>query len=85
MYEFTCRNCGATIQVRYLREIRAVCSFCSEKLKNKNNSEANMNGACIFQPEAINCDRRTCTTCGWNPVVAKARLEEFKEKCNATL
>ena len=30
---------------------------------------------CIFKPDAIICTERKCETCGWNPVVANARLE----------
>ena len=30
---------------------------------------------CVFQPESILCDRQICSRCGWNPDVAKARLE----------
>ena len=34
-------------------------------------------GECVFQPGAIECYKRDCLNCGWNPVVAKARLEKF--------
>ena len=35
---------------------------------------------CVFQPESILCDRQICSRCGWNPDVAKARLETIIEK-----
>lgn len=34
-------------------------------------------GECVFHPVAIECYKRDCINCGWNPVVAKARLEKF--------
>ena len=37
---------------------------------------------CVFQSESILCDRQICSRCGWNPDVAKARLEEIIEKRN---
>lgn len=37
---------------------------------------------CVFQPESILCDRQICSRCGWNPDVAKARLEAIMEKRN---
>lgn len=34
---------------------------------------------CDFQ-EFVECERKKCSECGWNPEVAKARLEAIIEK-----
>ena len=31
---------------------------------------------------AVSCEIRNCDRCGWNPVVAKARLDAYMEKHN---
>lgn len=33
---------------------------------------------CRYNPE-VKCENRICTNCGWNPEVAKARLEKLME------
>ena len=36
---------------------------------------------CKFAPAgSVQCERRECAKCGWNPEVAKARLDEIIEK-----
>lgn len=34
---------------------------------------------CNYQ-EFVECEKKKCATCGWNPEVAKARLESIIEK-----
>lgn len=81
MYEYTCPNCGKTKKVRYPWEVRTYCSAkCSavHREEEKRRAVAAINaGECIFHPESVMCGKRDCTNCGWNPVVAKARLGEM--------
>lgn len=79
MYEYTCPECGVTKQVRYAWEVR---TYCSKKCRGKalarkyeQEREANAVSECVFQPETIMCSKRECDRCGWNPEVAKARLD----------
>lgn len=89
-YEYTCAECGKVVQVRYKSLTQKFCSrYCSLKHHNKTRSGTFWNdykepadntiptGECIFQPESIECYRRNCINCGWNPVVAKARLDKI--------
>ena len=39
---------------------------------------------CHFAPPgSVECYRKECSKCGWNPPVANARLEAIKEKLAA--
>ena len=49
-----------------------------------NRGGKNMTYQCDFNPNVI-CSVKACTHCGWNPEVAKARLEEFMEKGVVTI
>lgn len=33
---------------------------------------------CDFNPVGVQCERKECSKCGWNPEVAQARLEAIK-------
>ena len=87
MYEYTCEYCG---KVRYTPDksrIRKFCSLaCSAESRKKPKKETPGRriredlGECVFQPESILCGNRNCGNCGWNPVVAKARLEAITGK-----
>jgi hypothetical protein len=81
MCEYTCPVCGVTKSVRYEWEVRTYCSrSCAQKAneaKKRAVREICIDGECVFQPESIMCYKRNCTNCGWNPVVAKARLEKL--------
>lgn len=82
MYEYTCAYCGKVTQVERRNGLQIYCSkSCAAKARNERRVKIDRptNGECIYQPESINCDRRKCSTCGWNPDVAKARLEAFIE------
>lgn len=84
MFEYTCPICGETKQARYKWEIKTYCSReCANKALSERfakKREENFITACVFQPESIECNRRNCINCGWNPVVAKARLAAIKGK-----
>lgn len=88
MYEFTCPVCGKVKRVFHKREVRTFCSVsCSVRAREREKKQIRekcIEGECIFQPESIICGKRDCGNCGWNPVVAKARLEAIKEKLNET-
>ena len=40
--------------------------------------------ACPYN-EGVTCERRTCTSCGWNPAVAKLRSLRIREKLGVLL
>lgn len=81
MFEFVCEECGKVKRVSNRRDIGR---FCSRGCYNKNRFGINLKHVpgCVFQPDSVLCGERNCGNCGWNPVVAKARLEAFKEKYN---
>ena len=35
---------------------------------------------CHFVPKGVQCDKKECHKCGWNPEVAEARLEKIREE-----
>lgn len=89
MYEFTCEYCG---KVNYVKRKMLIGRFCNKSCacaygnKKRVGKTAKIEitpeidtsrGECVFQPESIECYKRDCINCGWNPVVAKARLEKF--------
>ena len=47
---------------------------CVEKKARVRVRDADLKMNCPYN-EAINCYMRKCSTCGWNPEVAKMRLE----------
>lgn len=81
MYEYTCPVCGKLTQVSRSYQVRTYCSrACSAKAREAERSDISsefLNGECIFQPESIDCFKRECSKCGWNPEVAKARLDKI--------
>lgn len=81
MYEYTCPVCGKVTQVEHPYEVRTFCGkACAAKARegrHRIQREDNVVRDCIYQPESIDCERRQCATCGWNPEVAKARFEAF--------
>jgi endogenous inhibitor of DNA gyrase (YacG/DUF329 family) len=86
MYEYTCPVCGVTKQARSKWDVRTYCSReCANKALSERlakNREENFITECVFLPDAIMCGRKECYKCGWNPVVAKARIDAIKEKMN---
>lgn len=85
MFEYTCPVCGNVKKVRYKKDVRTFCSIRCSAQHRSNLKVLEDLGECIFQPESIVCSERNCGNCGWNPVVAKARLEAFKEKYNVQI
>lgn len=86
MYEYTCAYCGKVVQVRWPSQAQKFCSkSCSASYGNGLRGVSpknNYTGDCIFQPESVECHRMNCIDCGWNPDVAKERLNAIKEKLN---
>lgn len=86
MYAYICAECGKVVKVEYRCRVQKFCSkSCSAKhgnrMRGRNAETVSTNvitaGDCVFQPESIECFKRNCNKCGWNPVVAKARLDKF--------
>ena len=85
MHEFICEYCGKTVVTEHMWYGRKFCSrACGAKGRYKHNYSTmgemlprNPTGECIFQPESIECSRLNCDNCGWNPEVAKARLDKI--------
>ena len=83
MYEFHCEYCG---NLKRVYRPHDASRFCSKSCAARGRAESKQGGKamgifeCIYQPESIMCDRRICSKCGWNPEVAKARLEAITGK-----
>ena len=79
MFEYVCEVCGKVRHVRCRKDIGRFCSqACHGKSRaNKKKGPRYQGGVCVFQPEAVMCEERNCGNCGWNPAVAKARLEVY--------
>ena len=85
MYEFICAYCGKTMQVERKNGSQIYCSkSCAATARNlkRGKDVEPFDGECVFQPESTICGKRECDKCGWNPVVAKARLDAIMEKLN---
>lgn len=83
MHEYTCEYCGKVVQVDKKWKVQKFCSkSCAASYGNKlRGKQASIKlGDCVFQPESIECYKRNCINCGWNPVVAKARLDAIHKK-----
>lgn len=87
MFEYTCEYCGKVRQARDRSRVRRFCSLaCSAESRKKPKKELVKRryreelGECVFQPTSVLCADRKCGSCGWNPVVAKARLEAITGK-----
>lgn len=75
MLEFQCEVCGKIKRVRAKYFIGRFCGTECYQESRKRNSVKNEERVCLFQPESIICKSVKCDKCGWNPAVAKARLE----------
>lgn len=83
MYEFNCEYCGKLRRVASRHDASRFCSrSCAKKWEWEQKGAAIVEGffECVYQPESIMCDRKICSKCGWNPEVAKARLEAITGK-----
>lgn len=90
IYEKTCPICESKFRTNIANKV--YCSHsCSNKGRAMNKAErGNYDESlewfrrdgrweCPYEGCA-SCEVRYCDRCGWNPVVAKARLEEYKRK-----
>ena len=80
MFEFQCEVCGKTKRVSSFRDVGRFCSstcYGISMRKKKEPDPALNESECLFQPESIMCFERSCDRCGWNPKVAKARLDAY--------
>ena len=82
--DFTCPVCGKVKQVARKADMKTFCSrSCAAISREGTKTRSTLRGVefeCIFKPDAIICTARTCDKCGWNPVVAKDRLDAITEK-----
>ena len=85
--EFVCEVCGKTRKAHSSNRVGRYCSrecyFTAVKRVEAPKKEVKPRapvGECVFQPESVVCGDRKCENCGWNPVVAKARLDKFLEE-----
>lgn len=88
LYDKKCPNCG--LEFRTDRENQTYCCHaCGNSGRRSKNPYKNedfdkslfwskRNGVfeCPYNV-GVGCTVRKCTTCGWNPEVAKARLDKF--------
>lgn len=86
-YEYTCAYCRRVVRVERSWQVQKFCSkSCAASYGNKLRAgktptiEPIPYAPCVFQPESINCTKKDCLNCGWNPVVAKARLDAIRRK-----
>lgn len=81
MLVYTCEVCGK-VKKTYAHTAGRFCSHHCQgiAMTNKKMTPRYQQGNCVFYPESVICGERNCTNCGWNPVVAKARLEKFLEE-----
>ena len=76
MREFTCIVCGATgIDRSHTQNKQFCCKTCADAYWRVNHGIGNDNWErCQFN-EGVVCSNHKCSKCGWNPEVAKKRME----------
>ena len=80
MFEYTCEVCGKVKQVKCRSDIGRFCSKKCYGFGRANGYVQNITQSeepCKFNPDGVICDTKNCKECGWNPDVAKARLENY--------
>lgn len=76
MREYTCVVCGAKgIDESYAHN-RKYCSRRCRDIYHTNERTKISENPCLHN-ENIMCNHHKCGSCGWNPAVAKKRLEAF--------
>lgn len=83
MIEFHCAYCGKIKRTYRTHDAGKFCSkSCAAKYryghKRPDQQPATgtlWNKGCVFNPDGVHCVMKDCAKCGWNPEVAKARLE----------
>ena len=95
-YTKTCLFCGIEFETPYVDQ-----KFCGRSCSNhgrqfydkesydtslqwKHTPTADGRWLCPYQ-DNVSCRLRSCETCGWNPKVAKARMEAFESKWKENL
>lgn len=87
MIEYTCEVCGKVKQVKCRRDAGRFCSKkcygyaimkgMVQRVNAKETNAERTDASCEFNPDGVICDTKNCKECGWNPDVAKARLENY--------
>ena len=73
MREFTCIVCGVK-GIDKSPEQNKLC--CSQACNNRRRIQKSIKWPCVHNV-GVQCSRKDCDRCGWNPKVAKARREAF--------
>ena len=91
IYEKVCPKCGTEFKT-----VRGYQKFCCKRCSNRGRTiekgdfddsltwekiEEDGRWQCPYNLE-VSCVVRNCSKCGWNPVVAEARLKAYMEKRN---
>lgn len=78
MREFVCKECGAKGIDHSAGQNKVFCGRkCQNRWYERNYKRASREGLpCVFN-EGVACCERKCESCGWNPEVAKKRMEEL--------
>ena len=71
---FVCANCGCTAEDTSSRGDQIFCSPACGLAFRRARKPAPI--PCPHN-EAVRCPQRSCESCGWNPAVAKKRLEHI--------
>ena len=92
MFELICQGCGKVFMAD--RKSRVFCSrtcvavncsraagttHCDHSLDWKRKESNGLMWECPYN-KAVECSFRRCDKCGWNPEVAKARLDKYMEE-----
>lgn len=93
MIEYKCKNCGKVLYAKYKSVMRETCSYkCAGEWQWKGNRKKR-NAEEDFDPDIewkqnngkwvcpyandVSCFAINCKKCGWNPEVAKERMEKY--------
>lgn len=78
VYEFVCQQCGKVKQVGRPSRIGKFCSHaCADASRRTLPGKGEpVRYDCKYN-EGCQCSSQDCDSCGWNPVVAQARLLKF--------
>ena len=74
MEKYTCLVCGKEFQSDKEKETCSTrCGKTYWQRKKRCEEKGLIYGVCISN-EGVECYQHNCTTCGWNPIVARQRL-----------
>ncbi len=71
----TCIHCGIEFWSR-LKDAKYCSRRCAAQTNNQKRAEARRTFQCPHNP-GVECNHKTCGSCGWNPNVAQRRLDKF--------